>query len=76
MIVRNIDDLGRIVLPINYRKTLGIKAGEELEMLCEGESIIIRRKAERCKLCGGKNEMDESLGICRECINKINSMTE
>ncbi len=73
MIVRNIDDLGRIVLPISYRKALGIEPGEELEMLCEGERIIIRRKGQICKLCGCENEIVPSLGICRGCINKINN---
>ncbi len=75
MIIRNIDEAGRIVLPVNYRRAIGIEAGEELEMLCEGERIIIRRRLHTCKLCDRAENVDPALKICRECINKINSLT-
>ncbi len=41
-IVRKIDDLGRIVIPAEMRKTLGINEGDQLEILMEGDHIEIR----------------------------------
>lgn len=41
-IVRKIDDLGRIVIPAEMRRTLGVSEGDELEILLEGDHIAIR----------------------------------
>lgn len=41
-IVRKIDDLGRIVVPAEMRRTLGVNVGDELEILLEGDHIAIR----------------------------------
>ena len=41
-IVRKIDDLGRIVIPAEMRRTLGINEGDQLEILMEGDHIEIR----------------------------------
>ena len=41
-IVRKIDDLGRVVIPAEMRRTLGVSEGDELEILLEGDHIAIR----------------------------------
>lgn len=41
-IVRKIDDLGRIVIPAEYRRTLGVHEGDELEMVLEGDHVVVR----------------------------------
>lgn len=41
-IVRRIDDLGRIVIPAEMRRTLGVTEGDELEILLEGDHVAIR----------------------------------
>jgi transcriptional pleiotropic regulator of transition state genes len=41
-IVRKIDDLGRVVIPAEMRRTLGVSEGDELEILLEGDHIEIR----------------------------------
>lgn len=41
-IVRKIDELGRLVIPIELRKAMGLDAGSELQLFVEGESIILR----------------------------------
>jgi AbrB family looped-hinge helix DNA binding protein len=41
-IVRKIDDLGRVVIPAEYRRTLGVHEGDELEILLEGDRIVIK----------------------------------
>ena len=42
-IVRKVDELGRIVLPIELRRTLGIEEKDRIEIFVEGESVILRK---------------------------------
>jgi len=41
-IVRKIDDLGRIVIPAEMRRVLGVQEGDELEISLDGDHIAIR----------------------------------
>ena len=51
-IVRKLDDLGRIVLPIELRRTLDIADKAPLEIFVEGDSIILRKYEPSCVFCG------------------------
>ena len=53
-IVRRIDELGRVVIPKEIRRTLRIKDGDPLEIFTEGDAILLRkyRPAGACVLCG------------------------
>ncbi|WP_312071855.1 AbrB/MazE/SpoVT family DNA-binding domain-containing protein [Anaerotignum propionicum] len=42
-ITRKVDDLGRVVLPIELRRNLGIEVADTLEIFTEGDDIILRR---------------------------------
>ena len=53
-IVRHIDNLGRITLPIELRKTLDMACGDPLEIYTEGNSIILRKHESSCVFCGSK----------------------
>jgi transcriptional pleiotropic regulator of transition state genes len=74
-IVRKIDELGRIVLPIEIRRTLGVSAHDPIEMFTDDESIIIRRYAPGCVFCGNPEEIIDFQGkrICRNCIRDMNN---
>lgn len=50
-IIRRVDDLGRVVIPREIRKTLGIREGEPLEIFTEGRDTVCFRKYET-NLCG------------------------
>jgi AbrB family looped-hinge helix DNA binding protein len=52
-VARRIDDLGRVVIPSEFRKAFGIAHGEILDMTIEGDAIVLRRIASGCALCGG-----------------------
>ena len=41
-IVRKVDELGRIVLPMELRRTLGVDTKDALEIYTEGDSIILK----------------------------------
>ena len=51
-IVRKVDELGRIVLPIELRRTLDIAEKDALEIYVEGESIVLRKYQAACVFCG------------------------
>jgi transcriptional pleiotropic regulator of transition state genes len=42
-IIRNIDPLGRIVVPMELRRTLGIQEKDPMEIFVDGESIILQK---------------------------------
>lgn len=51
-IVRKVDELGRVVIPIELRRTLGIGEKDPLEIFVDGEEIILRKYEPCCVLCG------------------------
>lgn len=72
-IVRQIDELGRIVLPKELRRTLGIEFKDPMEIYLEGEKIILKKHYDACVFCGGRENLTEFLGkyVCGECKKKI-----
>ena len=72
-IVRNIDDLGRIVIPKEIRKRLEIEPGTPVEIFVNGSSIVLEKYSEVCVLCGGKEGLFSFDGkfICRKCKKGI-----
>ena len=56
-IVRKVDELGRIVLPSELRKSLGIKVKDSLEIYTSGESVILKKYMPSCIFCGESNDI-------------------
>jgi transcriptional pleiotropic regulator of transition state genes len=69
-IVRNIDELGRIVLPSELRKTLSIGEKDSLEIFIEGSKIILRKYEPSCIFTGNMENLIEYKGkkVSREAI--------
>ena len=72
-IVRRIDALGRIVIPVELRRTLGINVHDPLSMRLEGESIVIERYAASCAICGAEGEMVavKDRAVCVDCVGAV-----
>ncbi len=68
-IVRKIDELGRIVIPIEMRNTLGIEPGNGIEIHFENNTIILRKYEPTCVFCGETNGVFEFRGkkVCQSC---------
>ncbi len=68
-IVRKVDELGRIVLPIELRRTLDIAERDPLEIYVDGTSIILRKHEAACVFCGSAKDVSEFKGknICTAC---------
>lgn len=73
-IVRKVDELGRIVLPIELRRTLGIEEKDRIEIFVDGESIILRKYQPACIFCDNAKDSINYKGknICRDCIRAMN----
>ena len=73
-IVRKVDELGRIVLPIELRRTLGIEEKDRIEIFVDGESIIRRKYQPACIFCDNAKDIINYKGknICPDCIRAMN----
>jgi len=72
-IVRRIDSLGRIVIPMEFRRTLGIHVHDQLGIRLEGDNIVIGRHSDTCAICGAEGEMVivKDRCICPDCIGAV-----
>lgn len=72
-IVRRIDPLGRIVIPIELRNSLNIDSNSELEIFVEKDKIVLSKYKEKCFFCGGEVDLVifKNKNICRNCIKKL-----
>jgi transcriptional pleiotropic regulator of transition state genes len=68
-IVRKVDELGRVVLPIELRRTLGIDEKDALEIYVDDEKIILKKYEPACVFCGNANNVQNFRGknVCSEC---------
>lgn len=68
-IVRKIDDLGRFVLPIELRRSLGIDERDPIEIFVQDDTIVLRKYAPSCIFCGGEHGLQDHHGknICADC---------
>lgn len=69
-IVRKVDELGRIVLPIELRRTLDIAEKDSLEIYVDEDSIILRKYQPACIFCDNAQGVISFKGknVCRDCI--------
>ena len=72
-IVRKVDELGRIVLPIEMRRNLDIAERDSLEIYVDGDSIILRKYQPACVFCDNTRGIISFKGknICPDCIAKL-----
>jgi len=75
-IVRKVDELGRIVLPIELRRTLNIEIKDPLEIYVDGESILLKKYQPACVFCGSSDEVIQVKGknICANCIKELQEL--
>lgn len=73
-IVRPIDDLGRIVLPIEIRKTLELSPKDSVEIFIDGNRIVLQKYQPGCIFCGNHEELTYYKGklVCHECAESLN----
>ena len=72
-IVRRIDELGRVVLPIELRRTYGIGEKDAVEISVDGDNIILRKYQPNCVFCGNSKQLVEHNGkmVCAGCVKEM-----
>ena len=75
-IVRSIDELGRLVIPKEIRKTLDMPVGSPIEITVEGSKIILSRYYTGCHFCGSTDSLVElkEKKVCKACISELASL--
>lgn len=72
-IVRKVDELGRIVLPIELRRTLDIAEKDSLEIYIDGPSIVLKKYQPTCIFCDESQNLVTFHGknLCQHCLKAI-----
>ena len=75
-IVRKVDELGRIVLPIGMRRTLDIGEKDALEIYVEGSSVILKKYKPSCVFCDATKDITVFKGknICPKCLKELKEL--
>jgi len=76
-IVRRVDELGRVVLPIELRRTLDIEIRSPLEIYVDGDLIILRKYEPACIFCGEAKDVVNFKDkiICNVCLKELSEGT-
>ncbi|MGG0727263.1 AbrB/MazE/SpoVT family DNA-binding domain-containing protein [Bacillus paramycoides] len=69
-VVRKVDELGRVVIPVELRRTLGIAEGTALDFYVDGENIILRKQYKSCFVTGEVSESNKELLDGRMYLSK------
>ena len=74
-IIRNLDELGRIVIPIEIRKRFGLTERDPLEISVRDQTILLSRPRTTCVFCGTTRGIEEhrGRGVCRTCVAELTS---
>ncbi len=77
-IVRKVDELGRIVLPIELRRTLDIGEKDAVEIYVEGTSIVLKKYQPSCIFCGDFKKVVDFKGknVCSKCLRELQNKQE
>lgn len=72
-VVRQLDALGRVVIPIEIRRTLDIDVKDLLEIYVNGDEIILKKYARSCIFCGSRDNIALFKGklVCEGCRNEL-----
>lgn len=74
-IVRELDSLGRIVIPKSLRTIYGLNEKDGLEIFTDGDMLILRKYTPFCVFCGSSEGIISYKGknICKRCVKEIGS---
>ena len=75
-VIRQVDELGRFVLPIEIRRSLGINVRDSIEIHTEGNRIVLTKHEESCLFCGSTKTLHAHEGkyVCEKCLAALRSL--
>lgn len=73
MTTRKIDEMGRVVLPIEMRKALALAERDSVTLSLQDNAIVLRPVQSVCYLCGSDDNIQEKLGraFCAKCLSEL-----
>ena len=73
-IIRRVDELGRVVIPIELRNKFGIAEKDPIEIYVEGSTIVLKKYEPNCVFCGNTKNLIEHKGklVCEKCLKQMN----
>lgn len=76
-IIRKVDELGRVVIPIELRNSLEIAEKDPIEIFVDGSSIVLKKYESACIFCGNTKKLLDYKGklICEKCSKQITSLS-
>ena len=74
--VRDIDNVGRVVIPKEIRDILHIQKKDPLEILVKDDMIVLRKYEPACLFCGNGEDVVSYMDrkICKECLKKLGEL--
>ena len=77
-IIRKVDELGRVVIPIEIRNKFGIAEKDPIEIYVEGSSIVLKKFEQNCIFCGSTKDLVEYKDklICSKCADNLMKLKE
>ena len=75
-IIRKVDELGRVVLPVEIRRRLDIAERDEVEFYLEDDRVVLKKYEPSCVFCASSCNLVNYHGrnICMECIHQLNEI--
>lgn len=75
-IVRKVDELGRVVLPIELRRTLNIEIKDPVEIYTHEDYILLKKYEPSCVFCGDSTDIVQINGknVCKKCIEELKKL--
>ena len=77
-IIRKMDELGRVVIPIEIRNQFNIVEKDPIEIYVDGSSIVLKKFEPNCIFCGSTKKLltyNDEL-ICKTCSAKIGKLKD
>ena len=75
-IIRNLDELGRVVIPKEIRKKLNIGEKDPIEIYQDGDAIVLKKYQSGCIFCGNSKDLTLYDGklVCKKCLDKLSAI--
>ena len=72
-IIRKVDELGRVVIPIELRRVMGIEEKNSIEIFVDSDRIILQKHEQSCVFCGSDDEVRyyKNKLICEDCLEEL-----
>lgn len=77
-IIRRVDELGRVVIPMEIRNQFNIVEKDPIEIYVEGSCIVLKKYEPNCIFCGNTKNLVEYKDklVCDKCTSLLNSLQE